>query len=61
MNKEHTTPTNRSLFSHIGTCRYCQNFENINDCFEVIKFCTTYSNLLVSEALLITKYKPNLN
>ena len=48
-------------FSHIETCRYCQNCDNIDDWFKVIKFCTTHSNLLSSEALLIKKYKPNLN
>ena len=50
---EHITTTDSSVFSHIETCRYCQNFDNINDCFEVIKFCTKHSNLLASEAVLI--------
>ena len=59
--KEHTTPTNSSVFSHIETCKYCQNCDNISDCFKVVKFCTTHSNLLASEALLIKKYKPKLN
>ena len=59
--KEHTTTTNSSVFSHIEACKYCQNCDNISDCFKVVKFCTTHSNLLASEALLIKKYKPKLN
>ena len=57
--KEHTTPTNSSVSSHIETCKYCLNCNNINDCFEVLKFCSTHCSLLVSEAILIKKYKPN--
>ena len=33
----------------------------ISDCFLVIKFCTTNTNVLSSEPLLVKKYKPNLN
>ena len=51
--KDHTAPTNNTVFSHIETCSYCQNCENVYNYFEIIKFGKTHSNVLAFEALLI--------
>ena len=40
----------------------CLNMlKNIYDCFEILKVCNSYNNLLAVEALLIKKCQPNLN
>ena len=59
--KEHVTPTNSAVFKHIENCVFCTNCKNIYNCFKVIKTCTSYNELLSSEALLIKKFQPNLN
>ena len=59
--KEHTTPTNSTVFAHIENCIFCQNCDKIFNCFEVIKFCKKRSNLLAVEAIMIKKFKPKLN
>ena len=59
--KEHTTPTNSAVFKHIENCAHCKNYSNIYNCFEIIKTCSTYNELLSTEALLIKKIQPNLN
>ena len=59
--KEHITPTNSAVFKHIESCEHCKNCSNIYKCFEIIKTCRTYNDLLSTEALLIKKLQPNLN
>ena len=59
--KEHTKPTNSAVFAHIEQCRICQNYNDIFNCFEVIKFCKNRNILLAVEAIMIKKLKPKLN
>ena len=59
--QEHITPSNSAVFEHIESCYCCKNFSNIYDCFETLKVCNSYNNLLAVEALLIKKVQPNLN
>ena len=54
------TPSNSAVFKHIQNCIFCTNC-NIHDCFKIIKKCTSYNDLLSTEALLIKKLQPNLN
>ena len=53
--KEHLTPTNSSVFKHIENCAYCTNYKNIYNCFEIIKTCSSFKDLLSKEALKIKK------
>ena len=59
--KENNTQTNSSIFNHIKRFRYCQNSENIYDCFKVINLCKTHCNFFAVVAFLIKIYKHNLN
>ena len=59
--QEHINPSNSAVFEHIESCYYCKIFSNIYDCFEILKLCNSYNNLLAVEALLIKKFQPNLN
>ena len=58
--KEQVTLSNNAIFKHIENCAFCTNC-NIYDCFKIIKKCTSYNNLLSTEAHLIKKLQPNLN
>ena len=49
------------VFKHIENCVFCTNCKIIYNCFEIIKTCSSYNDLLSSEALLIKKLQPNLN
>ena len=61
MIQKHITPSNSAVFVHIESCSCCKIFSNIYDCFEILKVCNSYNNLLAVEALLIKKCQPNLN
>ena len=52
-------PTNSAVFKHIENCVFCTNCNNY-DCFKIIKKCTSYNDILSTEALLIKKLQPNL-
>ena len=59
--KEHATPSNSAVFKHIENCVFCKNCNNIFDCFNIVKKCISYNELLSTEALFIKKLQPNLN
>ena len=59
--KEHATPSNSAVFKHIENCVFCKNCNNIFDCFNIVKKCISYNDLLSTEALFIKKLQPNLN
>ena len=59
--EEHIKPSNSAVFEHIENCSFCKNCSNIYNCFEILKVCNSYNNLLAVEALLIKKFQPNLN
>ena len=59
--KEHATPSNSAVFRHIENCKFCKNCNNIFDCFNIVKKCISYNELLSTEALFIKKLQPNLN
>ena len=47
---------NSAVFQHIESCYFLKNFSNIYDCFEILKVCNSYNNLLAVEALLIKNF-----
>ena len=51
--KENTRPTNSAVFSHKELCKNCQKYNNIFNCFDVIKFCKSRNVLLPVEAIMI--------
>ena len=51
----------RALFKHIESWAYYKNYNNIYNCFKIIKTCSSYNDLLFTEALLIKKLEPNVN
>ena len=59
--KEHATLSNSAVFKHIENCVFCKNCNNIFDCFNIVKKCISYNDLLSTEALFIKKLQPNLN
>ena len=58
---DHTKTDKKSaVFGHLYVCTNCQNSKNIMDQFEILKKCES-KNIYSFEALLIAKFKPNLN
>ena len=52
--REHVTPTNSAVFKHIESCAFCTNCDNIYKCFEIVKTCSSYNDLLYTICNLIS-------